>query len=139
VCQVLRNQVDLARPLHLQQLCLAHEVIKSERPMLSAHERNCTEGAAVVAPLAHLEVAHVRRLAGEYAHARVLEQRSSNQAALDHLRQQAVRLRRAEEHIDLGKRVDQLVLVPFDHAADREHCATRAIVLEPSGLEDRVD
>ena len=64
VGEVLRHEVDLARALHLEQLRLAHDLVERERAVPAAHERDGAEGAAVVAPLADLEVAHVRRVAG---------------------------------------------------------------------------
>ena len=69
VREILRDEIDLARALRLEQLRLAHDLVERERAVLAAHERNRAERAAVIAPFADLEVAHVRQVAGEEAHA----------------------------------------------------------------------
>ena len=80
--QVLRHEIHLARALHLQQLRFFHQVVERERPVLAAHERNGAERTPVVAPFGDLEVAHVRQVAAEQAHPRVLHQRPAQQATL---------------------------------------------------------
>ena len=45
----------------------------------------------------------------------------------------------AEKEIDLGQRLDQLVLVALHHAADATTAWQRPVVLQPSRLDDRVD
>jgi len=139
VREVLRHEVHLARPLHLQQLRLAHDVGGRERPVPAAHERDGAEGAAVVAPLAHLEVPHVRQLAGEQADAGMDRGRLADQAALHELRHEAVHLARAEEQVHLGERVRELALVTLDHAADRDHRLRPARLLQAPGFDDGVD
>ena len=61
VREILRDEVHLARALRLEQLRFAHDLVERERAMLAAHERDRAERAAVVAPLAHLQVADVRQ------------------------------------------------------------------------------
>ena len=58
--EILRDEIDLARALRLEQLRLANDLVERERAMLAAHERNRAERAAVVAAFADLEVADVR-------------------------------------------------------------------------------
>ena len=65
VREILRDEIDLARALRLEQLRLAHDVVERERAMLAAHQRNRAERAPVVASLADLEIAHVREPADE--------------------------------------------------------------------------
>ena len=141
VRQVLRDEVDLARALQLEQLRLAHDVVERERAVLAAHQRDGAEGAAVVAALADLEVAHVRRVARVLAHAGMRVDRIADAArARASSGTSRSRLGRAEEEVHLGQRVLQLGLVALDHAAHRDHRAgTRRSSLQPAGLDDRVD
>ena len=48
--EILRDQVDLSRPLQLEQLRLADDIVERKRPMAASHERNGAECAAVVQP-----------------------------------------------------------------------------------------
>jgi hypothetical protein len=75
VRQILCHQVDLARSLRLEQLCLAHDVVQRKRPVAAPHQRNRAEGAAVITPLADLEVAYMRKVAGVHAHPRMRQNR----------------------------------------------------------------
>ena len=137
--QVLRHQIHLAGALHFEQLRFADQVIERERPMLAAHERNGTERTPVVAPLGDLEVAHMRQVAAEQAHAGMLHQRSAQQATRHEFRNQAVGLGSAQKYVDLGQRLLELRLVPLHHATDGKHRLTRAVVLQSCGGHDRFD
>ena len=55
------------------------------------------------------------------------------------LGQQPIHLRRAEEEVDLGKRLDQLVPVALHHAADGDDRLAPSLVLHPSRLDDGVE
>jgi hypothetical protein len=140
VREVLRHEVDLAGPLELEQLRLAHHVGRRERAVPPAHQRDRAERAPVVAPLAHLEVPHARQVAAEDPHARVRRERLGRQhAARGELRDEPVHLAGAEEQVDLGQRLGEFRLVPLHHAADRDQRLAGAVGLELPGLHDRVD
>ena len=116
--EVLRDQVDLARALQLEELRLAHDVIERERAMPAAHERDRAERAAVVAAFADLEVADVRQVArvepdaGMHQRRRVVEQSARRDFA-----DQPVGFAGAEEEVDFGEGLAEFVGVAFDHAA----------------------
>ena len=57
--QILRDEIQLARTLQLQQLRFAHQIVQRERAMFAAHERNRTKRAAVIAPFADFQIPHV--------------------------------------------------------------------------------
>ena len=137
--QVLRHQIDLPRPLYFQQLRLAHQLVQREGTVLPAHERDRAKRTAVITSFTDLEIAHVRRIAAEYPDAWMLQQLAADQTAFDQLRQQAIRLGCPEKEIDLGQRVDQLGFVAFDHAADRKHRATGAVLLQSCRRKDGIN
>ena len=64
---------------------------------------------------------------------------SLDQPALLELRNEAIHLGRAEEEVDLGQRVDQLVLVALHHAADADDRLAASLFLETAGFDERVD
>src|ERR1041385_3981315 len=102
--------------------------------MLAAHEWNRAERAAVIAAFADLEVAHVRQSAGEHSHAGVHRRHivGRQESALLELWNESIHFRRTEEEIDLGQRVDQLVLVPLDHTPDANDRFAASVFLEPT-------
>ena len=136
VREILRDEIHLARALRLEQLRLAHHLVERERAMLAAHERNRAERAAVVAPFAHLEVADVRRVAGEEPHAGMDRRHVVDQAARLELGQQAVHLGGAEKQIDLGQRLLELALVALHHAPHRDDRLADAVVLHAARFDD---
>ena len=139
--EVLRDEVDLARALQLEQLRLAHDFVERERAVLAAHERDRAERAAVVAAFADLEVAHVRQVARVEAHARMRDERrlGIEHAAREQLGNEAVHLGRAEEEVDLGELARELGLVALDHASNGDDRLARAVGLAAPGVDDRVD
>ena len=64
---------------------------------------------------------------------------SLEQPALLELGNEPVDFRRAEEEVDFGQRVDQLVLVALHHAADADDRLAAPVFLEPPGFDERVD
>ena len=107
--------------------------------MLSAHQRNRAERAAVVASLADLEVAHGRRVAGIHAHPWMRCDGLADESLLAQSRHELVHLRRAEEEVDFGEHVGELVTMPLDHAPDGHHRGGGSIDLHASGFHDGVD
>ena len=94
----------------------------------------------MIAAFADLHVADVRQVAGVESHSGVqLLARLAQQSALVELRNEPLHLGGAEEEIDLGERVDQLLLVALDHAADGDDRLAAALRLESRGLDHRVD
>ena len=139
VGKVLRHEVHFARALHLEQLRLAYHVLGAERAMLAAHERDGAEGAAVVAALADLEVAHVRAFAHRQPVAGMQQKLAADQTARLQPRNQLVGLRGAQKEIDLGERLEEFSLVALDHAADGDEALQRAVRLEASGVDDGIE
>src|SRR4029079_10706577 len=109
VREILRDEVHLARTLRLEKLCLAYQFIERERTVLAAHQRDRTEGAAVVAPLAHLQIANVRIVGGGEEQPGWDPRLVVDQSPCLEFGKQAVHLGRAEEEVDLRQRLDQLV------------------------------
>src|SRR4051812_19668930 len=137
--EILRDEVDLDRPLCLEELRLTNHIRQGERAMAPPHEWYRAEGAAVIAPLAHLEIPDVRETAREHTHTGMHRGYVVDQPALVELRDEPIHLRRAEKEIDFGKGVRQLLLVALHHAADADHGAAASGFLEPSRLDQRVD
>ena len=54
----------------------------------------------------------------------------------EHIGDETIRLRRGEEEVNLGERIDQLVLVARDHAAHRRDELTTPLLLLPRRLEN---
>ena len=118
VREILRDEIDLARALRLEQLRLAHDFVERERsclPRMSGIAQNAQPWSH---PSLIFEVADVGQPGGELPHARMRDRHvlGGEQAALFELRDEAIHLRRAEEEIDLGQRSTELVLVALDHA-----------------------
>ena len=63
----------------------------------------------------------------------------AQQPELGELRNEAVNFGRAEEEVDLGQCVDQLVLVALHHAADADDRFAVPCVLETACFDERVD
>ena len=138
--EVLRDQVYLARPLELEQLRLTNDFVDGERAVLTAHQWNCAEGAAVVAAFADLHVPDVRKISGVEAHTRVQPfARFAEESSFGQLWNEPLHLGGAKKEVDFRHRVEQLLLVTLDHAADRDHRLASALGLEPCGLDHRVD
>jgi hypothetical protein len=92
VREVLRDEIDLARSLRLEQLRLAHDIVEAEGAMLSTHERDGAEGTAVVAAFADLEIPDVRQVAREQADAGMQRRRFVDQPSRLELREQPIDL-----------------------------------------------
>src|SRR5262245_35652774 len=133
--QVLGDEIDLARTLELEQLCLPHDIRQRERTMLAAHQRNRAERAPVIAPFTDLEVADVREVARINANPWMIDEWITDQPSLGQLRNQSIGFGCSEEEIHLGKRGRELVLVPLDEAADCDNSLTSAARLVSSGLD----
>src|SRR2546430_2019052 len=68
--EILRDEIQLAGSLHLEELCFTNKLAEREGAVLAAHERNGAECAAVIAPFADLHVAHVWQVASVQTHSR---------------------------------------------------------------------
>src|SRR6476660_5107650 len=120
--EILCDEVDLARALQLEQLRLANDFVKRKRTVLAAHERNCAESAAVVAPFTDLQVPDVREVSGIEPHTWMkIIAHFPEQSSFRELRHESLHLRRAEGEIDLRECFEQLLLVSLDHAPDRNY------------------
>jgi hypothetical protein len=139
VCEVLRDEVHLARALKLEQLRLPNDVGQRERPMPAAHQWDGAEGAAVVAALADLQVANVGKVTRIDAHSRVIRERVPEEASLGQLRDEPIGFRGSQKEVDLGKGGGQLVLVSLHQASNRDQRLACAVGLEPSRLHNGVD
>src|SRR6185503_1928473 len=116
--EILGDEIDLFRPLHLEQLRLANDIALAEGAMFPAHQGNRAECTAVIASFADLEISHVRQIARVNADARMsCDGIASNDSALVKLLREPSTFRRAEEEVDFGQRFDQLILVALDHAS----------------------
>src|SRR5688572_19835439 len=115
------------------------QLVHRERPMPAAHEWDRAERAPVVASLAHLEVAHVREFARIDSHARVRHARIAQYATALEFGDETIHLGRAEEEVDLGKVIEELLFVALDHAADGDDRLTGAVLLEATGFDQRID
>jgi len=71
VGEILGDEIQLARSLQLEELCLAHDLVEREGTVPATHQWNRAEGAAVVAAFADLHVPHVRQIAGVHPDARM--------------------------------------------------------------------
>src|SRR5207248_5469404 len=59
VTQVLRDEVDLLRPLRLELLRLAHQALQRLRAVLPPHQGDGAKGARVVAAFGDLQIPYV--------------------------------------------------------------------------------
>ena len=84
--EILRDEVDLDRTLRLEELSFPDELTEPERAVPAAHQRNRAERTAVVASLAHFEIAHVRQVAREEPYTRMYHRSVFDEAALVQLR-----------------------------------------------------
>src|SRR5207237_8651398 len=98
----------------------ADELTERERAVPAAHQRNRAERTAVVASLAHFEIAHVRQVAREEPYTRMYHRSVFDEAALVRRRNYAIDLCRTQKEVDFRQCVDQLVLVALHHAADAD-------------------
>ena len=117
--QILRDQIDLLRPLRLELLRFAHEAREGLGAMFAAHQGDRAERARVVAAFGDLEVAHVRLIAEELPDTGVRSDRVGNQAALRELGHEMMKLREPEKQIDFGNLSLQLMLVSLHETTDR--------------------
>ena len=135
--QILRHQVDLSRSLQLQKLRFAHQVSRRKGTMPASHQRDRTKGAAMIAPLAYLEVPHVRARSLVNAHPGMPDDRISWQDAPSlQFWYQARRVGRTEEQIHLGKLSTKLVGVPLYHATHCRHEPAATASLQRRGLQN---
>lgn len=81
----------------------------------------------------------MRQIAGVHANAGVGYGGVAEYAATLELGNQLVHLGGAEEEIDLGEMIEELLLVTLDHAPDGHHGLTRPVFLETSRLDQRID
>ena len=139
MAEVLRHQVDLPRARALQLGGLPHQLLERPGAVRAAHQRDRAEGAGVVAPLADLEIADVRGLAEVVAHAGVTRLARVQETVPDQPRHQARQVLEGEEVVHLGQLGLELVAVARDEAADGDHRAAAAALLEARGLEQRLD
>ena len=139
VPQVLRHQVDLLRPLRLEQLRLAHQALQRLGAVFPPHQRDGAERARVIAALGDLQVAHVDLVAQELADAGVGRHGVVDQAALGQGGYEVVEVRESEKQVDLGDLLRQLPLVALDQAADGDDRFHAALRLEARGRQDRID
>src|SRR5436309_2553148 len=137
--QVLRDEIDLDGALRLEELRLSYDIRQCERSVPSAHERNRTERATVIAPFTDLEVANVGQISREEPDSRMNRRHIVDQPALVKLGDQPIDLRGAKEEIDFRQRLDKLVFVPLNHASDANDSAAGARLLESSRLDERID
>ena len=101
-------------------------------------ERDRAECAAVIAPLAHLEVADVSRTEGQ-SFSRMYLRRPVQESASVELRRQPVDISQAEEQVHLGEGNLQLRPVSLDHAPDGDHASAISLPLQASRLEQGLD
>ena len=108
--------------------------------MAPPHQRNRAKRASVIAAFAHLEVPDVRKVAAVLPHAWVQRRkRRDEDAPLDQRGDEAIRIRCAEEEIDLWELTGQFLPMPLDHAPHRHDGAARAASLVPAGIDQGVD
>src|SRR5512138_1394676 len=139
VCKILRDEVDFARSLELEELRLAHYFVTRERAVFAAHQRNCAERAPVIATFADLEITDVREVAGVNANARMECFRGrADYAPLCQFLREASGFGRAEKEIHFGECVGELGLVPLDHAPDTDYCLARTVGFVSRGLDHRI-
>src|SRR5438105_5681126 len=107
--------------------------------MAAAHERNGAKSTAVIAPLTYLEITDVREITLENADAGMQNGRVVDQSALVKLGNEPLDFRCAEEEVDLGQCLDELLLVALHHAPNADDGPAGARLLETSRLDQCVD
>src|SRR5262249_25805489 len=144
---ILGDQVDLERPGGGQRLSLGEEIGHRTALVPAADLRDDAEAAGVVAALRDLEIrgpprarANARRGGERGKHVRRLAEHAWRVG-----RRQAHRVREpqevsgADEDVDLGEFVAQLVGVALGEAAGDDEAPARPTGLDARQLEDRVD
>ena len=139
MAQVLRDEVDLLRPLGLQRLRLAHQPLERLGAVLAAHQRDRAERAGVIAPFGDLEVADVVGAAQELADAGMRGDGIREQAPLSERGDELVQIGESQEEIDFRHLSCQLLLVALHQAADRHDRFDRRFLLELCRLQHRLD
>ena len=139
--QVLRDEVQLASALCLEELRLAHHIIERERSMFPPHQGNRTKRTSVIAPFADLQVSDMREVPGVEPHTgmRLRSGLITQQPAVLEGWNQLIDLGGPEEDVDFREGLGQLDLVPLDQAADPNDGPAPPGVLEPAGFDERID